>query len=481
MMYLRTGLPGASKSLNSLRELVLSYNPDRPYYYTNIKLLMLDIEVACSFSGWFYGWYFPRITDKRLKRKLIKIMKPVHNNDEFCTAKHLPWLAPQYEAHNHFETWLYWVKKVYPSSSLVALDNILDAVDQACSVDMFELVKPLNLHFTHFEDPNFWYDLPKGSVLLIDECQEYWPPRQVGSKVPHALAKMEKHRHGGYDLHFVTQDPTFCDQHIRKLVGRHIHYFNPFGGKRIVRYENPQTFDPRNYHDKKQAQKKPSAHPVNFYGCYWSAEIHTHKFKFPKFALVGLLTLAFVFFGLYFVYSLIANKAGWNDEPPQVEHVEDSNFQDLQNVPVTTPVSSLSRTSINTTNPLTKTYSVAPAAEITPIQVQLTSYLDELLQDVYISGSVYVNQQGVDFYDYAFYRTSDSAVFDPYAVALVVEPISACLANVRLQNLTRLVTCNPFYVRVPVDDDDDDDRENGNFFPTGGDASRNDEKKENFL
>ena len=32
------------------------------------------------------------------------------------------------------------------------------------------------------------------------------------------------------------------DQNLRKLVGRHIHFYNPFGGKRVTRYENPQVF-----------------------------------------------------------------------------------------------------------------------------------------------------------------------------------------------------------------------------------------------
>ncbi|WP_264401212.1 hypothetical protein [Vibrio parahaemolyticus] len=58
MIYLRTGLPGASKTLNSLRELVISHDDTRPYFYTNIRLLMLDMAVVQSFSGWFYGWFF---------------------------------------------------------------------------------------------------------------------------------------------------------------------------------------------------------------------------------------------------------------------------------------------------------------------------------------------------------------------------------------------------------------------------------------
>ena len=65
MLYLRTGLPGASKTLNTLKEICHSKTtPYREIYYNNIKLLMLDFDVCSSFSGWFYGVYFPSIDKK---------------------------------------------------------------------------------------------------------------------------------------------------------------------------------------------------------------------------------------------------------------------------------------------------------------------------------------------------------------------------------------------------------------------------------
>lgn len=286
MIYLRTGLPGASKTLNSLRELVLSHDETRPFFYHNIKLLMLDFEVANSFSGWYYGWFFPRLKNKAQKRKLIKIMKPIHDNDEFITLSDVPWLEAQFNAHTHFDTWLYWVRRVYPKKTLERLELILDAANEEGiqQLDLFEMVKPLNLHFTHFENPAAWMELPKGSVILIDEVQQFFPPRPVGSRIPAAIQALETHRHGGYDIHFVTQDASLSDQNLRKLVGRHIHFYNPFGGKRVTRFENPGTFQTGDYHAKKQAKKKSISHATHFYGVYWSAEIHTHKFQFRSFS-----------------------------------------------------------------------------------------------------------------------------------------------------------------------------------------------------
>lgn len=457
MIYLRTGLPGASKSLNSVRELVLSQQDDRPFFYNNIKLLMLDMEVANSFSGWFYGWYFPNLKDAAQKRKLIKIMKPIHDNDEFITLNDVSWLQVQFDSHNHFETWLYWVRKVYPKEKLVKLENILDCMteEEISTTDMWEVVKPLNLHFTHFEDPSYWFDLPKKSVILIDECQQFFPPRSVGSRVPQAIAKLETHRHGGYDLHFITQDATLADQNLRKLVGRHIHFYNPFGGKRITRFESPQTFNPQDYHGRKQATKKFTAHAVNFYGVYWSAEIHTHGFKFPKMLVVALLTVLMVILGVFFIVNMISNKKT-PDNPEKIEQIEKSPVKQIETPTQSSPIphhSSFSPNSeviiANVSNPLSEVYT--DDLELSTSQLLIKSYLQSLTEDVYISGAM---GRG-DSFDYVFYRTTDDAVFHPLDVGLEVEPLTECFANIKLGTLVRVVTCNPFYKRVPVDDDDD--------------------------
>ena len=474
MIYLRTGLPGASKSLNSLRELVLSQKEDRPFFYNNVKLLMLDMEVANSFSGWFYGWYFPNLKDAAQKRKLIKIMKPIHNEDEFVTLSDLPWLQTHFDSHNHFDTWLYWVKKVYPKEKLVKLNNVLDCIDdeQKATANMWDMVKPLNLHFTHFEDPNYWFDLPKSAVILIDECQQFFPPRQVGSRIPQAIAKLETHRHGGYDLHFITQDATLADQNLRKLVGRHIHFYNPFGGKRITRYEAPQTFDPKNYHDKKQATKKFTAHATNFYGLYWSAEIHTHGFKFPKMLFVALLTLLMVGGGLWFIVNMIQSKKTAISEP--VQQVEQSQgFIPAANAaPVQSLSNDLDENDVlpNAYNPMTEPYSVN--VEPTAQDSVLKDYLTNLMGDVFISGSMEIRGDTTSTFDYTFYRSTDNSVFHPLDVGLVVQAIEPCFAIVSIGDVMRPITCNPFYKRVPVDDEE-------RSFDRFGDD--NESKKDRFL
>ena len=454
MLYLRTGLPGASKTLNSLKELVHSYNPYRPYYYHNIRLLILDIEVAKSFSGWYYGWYFPRLEDKALKNKLIKIMKPKHDEDEFLTIDDVPFLKSIYECHNHFETWIHWVRKVYPAKKLIQLETVLDCMnhieEDLSTDDLFDLVRPLNLDFKHFDNPNFWFDLPKGSRILIDECQQFFPPRQAGSRAPEAIKKLETHRHGGYDIHFVTQDALLVDQNLRRLVGRHIHFFNPFGGKRVTRKENPETFNPKDYHQNKQATKKTISHPTEFYGVYYSAEIHTHSFKLPA-KLWLLLILPLMSIGcMWYLYDSLFSQAFEDgaelDAPEAIQEEVETSYNERIKAPQN------ATQAVSTENQF------------------LLDYVNAVTEDVYISGSMlYNNSRGVS-YDYTFHRGMDGAVFHPSDVGLQLEPVNDCLVNIVVGDVRKPITCNPFYVRVPVESND---RNGRNSFDENEEGSGN--------
>ncbi|WP_305829465.1 hypothetical protein [Photobacterium leiognathi] len=125
MIYLRTGKPGASKTLNSVIELTKIDDFDRPKFYNNVKLFMLDLDVVQSFSGWFYGWYFPRLENKPAIKKLQKIMKRVHNEDEFIQLSDVPWLQTYYEAHDHILTFLHWCRKSYSKKQLFRLEEFI--------------------------------------------------------------------------------------------------------------------------------------------------------------------------------------------------------------------------------------------------------------------------------------------------------------------------------------------------------------------
>lgn len=86
-------------------------------------------------------------------------------------------------------------------------------------------------------DPLRWMDLPEGSLIVVDECQDFWPSRPSGSKRSDSIVALNKHRHRGIDLILLTQHPGLIDQDIRPLVGRHLHAYRPRNLPHSIWYE----------------------------------------------------------------------------------------------------------------------------------------------------------------------------------------------------------------------------------------------------
>ncbi|WP_256384534.1 zonular occludens toxin domain-containing protein [Photobacterium toruni] len=419
MIYLRTGLPGASKTLNSLVELVRDYQPERSKYYNNVKLLMLDYDVAISFSGWFYGWYFPRLDDKKAKLALLRIMKQVHNQDLFITLEDVPWLDALYESHNHFDTWLYWVRRVYTKKQLRDFEHFLECSRDSDSYS-FDGVKKFNLHFTYFDDPKTWFQLPRQSIIFLDECQQYFPPRGLSGKVPDYIGKFETHRHLGLDIHLITQNSMLMDVNIRRLTGKHIHYANPFGGETVSRMEAPKCFNPDDYHEKKLATKKPIKRNKKFYGVYWSAEIHTHKFKLPWQLIALVLLIPFISWCAWNVYDTY-----YGDNTPSSEIETNIEF---------TPIDDKNKSNTNLVSDSTNSDTAM-------------KFLSSLIKDVYITGSV--GRKNFDFinYDYIF-EHNNKGTFDPVDFGIKITSVAPCTAMLSFGGASSMVTCNIYNKRV---------------------------------
>lgn len=282
MLYLRTGLPGASKTLNTLKEICEDKNTaNRPIYYNNIKLLMLDFAVCESFPGYFYGRYFPQLPPAKQKIYRKTLMR-LHADDELASIESFPHLEQLYDAwlsnNGHVNLWLTWARRCYPKSRIQPLEDYLTLTE----TPTFAELSRFQLDWRMFDLPTLWYELERGSVIVIDECQQWFPPRNPGSKVPRHCSEFETHRHKGFDVHLITQDAKLLDNHIRRLTGRHIHFFNPFTSNRVTRFHSDKVFDPEDYHARQKTQSKIIKRDSNFYGLYWSADQHTHKFKLPR-------------------------------------------------------------------------------------------------------------------------------------------------------------------------------------------------------
>lgn len=141
-----------------------------------------------------------------------------------------------------------------------------------------------------------WYDVPAGSIVVIDEAQKLFPVRPRGAAVPKHVSELETHRHRGIDIFLLTQNPKLIDSHVRKLCGEHYHLRRIFGMEKsrvFLWTEECADVDTRNNFTR--AQSSVWKFPKEFYGTYKSADVHTHETKLPVKWLVTIAICVIAF------------------------------------------------------------------------------------------------------------------------------------------------------------------------------------------
>ena len=156
-------------------------------------------------------------------------------------------------------------------------------------------IKELILPWTELtiDQVNAWWDLPTGSVIVLDEVQQVWPGRPNNRPVPEAVQRLDTHRHGGYDFYVITQRYTMVDHHLRGFVGRHLHFERQFGFEGAKRSEWQKCVDPEDFNVKDEALTTRVKFDKKYYGVYHSAEVHTVKKRIPAkvYGILGLIGL----------------------------------------------------------------------------------------------------------------------------------------------------------------------------------------------
>lgn len=152
-------------------------------------------------------------------------------------------------------------------------------------------------------DPLKWYECPQGSIIIIDECQRWWRSRSSNSAVPKHSQELETHRHKGFDLFLMTQQPSLVDPHLRALVGRHVHMQRKFGMEQSMCWEWPDCKDKPLY-SLRLAQSSLYTFEKELYPLYKSADAHTIKRRLPRrvffaMALIVLIPALIVGSGWY--------------------------------------------------------------------------------------------------------------------------------------------------------------------------------------
>lgn len=200
--------------------------------------------------------------------------------------------------------------------TLHAIDRLLEFKDQgrivyACNIRQFDHAKTGVLPMTpeQFRDwPNF---LPDGAVALVDEAYEHdmLPKRPPGSKVPHHVEQLAKHRHRGLDFIFVSQSPDKqCDQFVHDLIERHIHVRRRFGTK-FVHLREFDRFEAR-------AEKatplvvRRKALPKRPMGTYQSTEMDTTERRIPWYYIAFPVVAGLGLFLMYYTFGNMGKRWG---------------------------------------------------------------------------------------------------------------------------------------------------------------------------
>lgn len=168
----------------------------------------------------------------------------------------------------------------------------------------------LKLPWFPIEDVSTWYNLPHGAIIVIDEAQDHFRPRPNGSQVPLHVQAFEKHRKQGHDLYVMTQDPSFIDANVRKLVDVHFHLMRKFGAEKSVVHKFFTCRDDVK-NDRRDSIQTEWAFPKQNYDLYKSAELHTIAKAVPfKYYLKYILPVIVIGLAIaaYLIFHSIVNK-----------------------------------------------------------------------------------------------------------------------------------------------------------------------------
>lgn len=143
--------------------------------------------------------------------------------------------------------------------------------------------------------PLNWFDCPDGAIILIDECQDFYPAMSATAKQPEYIMRFATHRHQGFDIYLITQGPSLINSKIKDWVNPHVHYRRIWGGKVVYRYINEQVVSNiRDFHEvSKAAIREKVGLDKAYFGAYQSAVMHMENKRVNK-KLIAVFAFGFL-------------------------------------------------------------------------------------------------------------------------------------------------------------------------------------------
>lgn len=144
-----------------------------------------------------------------------------------------------------------------------------------------------------------WWELPSGSIIAIDECQEDQPhrlmPKDAGNP-SEWVQRIAKVRHYGMTFLLTTQHPNNMSAYVRRLVDNHVHTVDKFGTGVITRVTWNRCMDePEKPRSWKSGVEEIATRPKEVFELYKSSQLHTRKRRIPrKVYMLGVLMVTAV-------------------------------------------------------------------------------------------------------------------------------------------------------------------------------------------
>jgi zona occludens toxin len=184
-------------------------------------------------------------------------------------------------------------------------------------------------------DARAWETLPDGALIVLDECQRAFPPRNSMAAVPAYISGFETHRHRALDFVLITQGPRLIDRHLHDLIDRHVHLFRVWGMRRAVVSElGGVNLSPDPVQDRRSARRKVVSQDKRLFGLYDSAVEHTDKRRLPWAQLLGGLGgLCLVVGGGWWAFGQLRGNGGVDAAISRASCVADGSAGDFMPAP----------------------------------------------------------------------------------------------------------------------------------------------------
>lgn len=161
------------------------------------------------------------------------------------------------------------------------------------------------------EHPDLWMTVPHGSIIIVDELQDFWQKAPNGQTVPGPILELSKHGKRGLDFYFITQEPDLVHATPRGLCEQHFYVVRAFGthNATVRKFQRLQLHPDK---VKKTGDMTLWRYPKDAFTWYKSADVHNIKRVIPmkiKLIPVALALVALSLLGAYKFFMGTLDKA----------------------------------------------------------------------------------------------------------------------------------------------------------------------------